>query len=477
MKNIFKILLVFFLPLLLLNSCRDEADKDWTTPDASIKLYDSNLSSNILYPSMADNVFRLTWDPVANVGGDYTVQMSKTADFATAVNLGKGVNNVFTTKISTLNMALLQAGFSPYSQTPVFMRIMAGTFMSNVISAGVTPYPVDKPVITSPTAGQSIVLNGLTPNVAAATVKWTDYTYGVEVNYNVEIAPKGSTTFVSGGTVKDAKELMWTNFTLNDAVLKFGLAVGVVSEVQVRVTAKTQSAGGTISKTSDIVLFKVTPYAPAYVDFFLVGGGTAVGWNATSSQVLYKNNEVAEIYTYLNNNGDFRFLGQQDWNPINYSLNDAAIKDSYKFFNAWSANLQPSGDENIRFTGDSGMYKVAINQNSRAITVTPSSIPTLPTNVYLVGSIQGWNPTTALEMTQIGDGLYEYMIAIAPNSEFKFLGQQSWGDLEWANIHTDGNSGFLGPKGDNNNIKYNGTGGMYKITANIKLGTYKVTPQ
>lgn len=476
MKNIFKILMVVFLPLLLLNSCRNEADKNWTSPEAGIKLYSPSLSSNTLYPSMADNIFRLSWDPQQNVSGEYTVQLSKTENFATPIMLGKTSKNDFSTSISSLNMALLQAGFSPYAETPVFMRVMTGTYMSNVVSTKILPYPVEIPVITSPTAGQAVVLSGVNPNAAAVTVKWSDYAYGLDVNYMIDIAPKGSTTFTSGGTTTNAKELVWSNFTLNDALLKLGFPVGVPAELQVRVTAKTVSVGGSISKTSAIVTFKATPYQPAYVNFYLVGGGTAVGWNATSSQMLKNTDNISEIYTYLQNDGEFRFLGQQDWNPINYSLNAPGINDSYKFFNTWSSNLVPSGAENAKFTGDSGMYKIKIDQNSRNITVTPSSIPTLPTDVYLVGSLTGWNPATSLAMTQTGDGVYEYSIAIPDNAEFKFLGQQSWGDLEWANIHTGGNSGFLGPKGDNDNIKFNGGGNMYKITANVKLGTYSVVP-
>ena len=476
MKNIFKILMVLFLPLLLLNSCRDEADKNWTSTESSIKLYNTTLSSNTLYPTMDGNSFRLTWDAANGATGTYTVQFSKTADFKTPVTFATTTKNAYTSTISALNTALLQQGFSPYTQTLLYIRVISGTNVSNMISVGITPYPVAIPVITSPTVGQAIVLDAANPNVNAATVKWTDYDYGVPVTYNVEIAPKNSTSFVSGGTTTDVKELIWTNFQLNDAALKLGLAVGVASEVQVRVTAATTSAGGNISKTSEIVLFKVTPYQPAYVDFYLVGDGTAVGWSDTKAQLLKNNNNISEIYTYLQNDGLFRFLGQQAWNPINYSLNASGINDSYKYFTTWSSNLQASGNENIKFTGDSGMYKMVIDQNSRNITVTPSAIPTLPTDLYLVGSIQGWNPTTAIPMNQVGDGLYEYSIAIPDNSEFKFIGQQSWGELDWGNIHTGGNSGFLGPKGDNDNIKFNGGGNMYKITANVKLGTYKLTP-
>ena len=468
--------MVMILPLLLITSCREDADRNWTTPEASFRLHDTTLGAAVLYPTMKDNPYILTWDKLAGATS-YSVVVSSSEDFAAKAVLGTPTTNVLKTTIGELNMAMLQAGISPYSPSKVYVRVESGTAVSNAISFTVTPYPVSVPVITKPTAGQSIVLDAANPLATAATVTWTDYTYGVDVNYNVEIAPKGSSAFSSAGSSVNTKQLAWTNFDLNDAVLKLNLPVGVSSEVDVRVKATTASAGGTITKVSEIVTFKVTPYQPAYVNFYLVGGGTAVGWNAGGAQLLKNTNEISEIYTYLEQNGEFRFLGQQDWGPINYSLNASGINDSYKYFNTWSTNLEPSGNENMKFTGNSGMYKITIDQNSRDITVTPSALPTLPTNLYLVGSLNGWDANNALPMEQVNDGVYEYTIAIPDGAQFKFIGQQAWGDLEWANIHTGGNSGFLGPKGDNDNIQFDGGGALYKITANIKLGTYKLTPQ
>ncbi|WP_304344159.1 SusE domain-containing protein [Chryseobacterium koreense] len=476
MKNIFKILMVLILPLLLLNACRDDADKNWTSPEKTIHLYNTTLSSNTLYPTMDNNTFRLVWDDANGTTGTYTVQFSKTADFKTPIVFGTSQTNSLTKSIASLNTALLQAGYSPYAQTMLFIRVANGNNVSNTVSVGVTPYPVSVPVITNPVAGQSVVLDAANPTSNALTVTWTDYDYGTTVNYTIEIAPKGSTNFVVAGTATE-KQLAMTNFELNEAVQKISLPNGVSSEVDIHVIAKTESPGGVITKTSDVVTFKVTPYQPAYKDFYLVGGGTAVGWNAGGAQLLHNAANISEIYTYLSNNGDFRFLGQQDWNPINYSLNAPGINDAYKYFNTWTPNLQPNAPENMTFTGDSGVYKMVIDQNAKSISITPSSISVLPTNLYLVGSINGWDAGAALPMTQVGDGVYEYTIAIPDGAEFKFIGQQSWGDQEWANIHTGGNSGFLGPKGDNNNIQYNGGGSTYKITANIKMGTYKVVPQ
>lgn len=476
MKNIFKILMVFFLPLLLLSSCNTDADRDWTTPEGSFTLHDTTLGAAVLYPTMENNPYILTWD-AAPGATTYSVVVSATEDFASKSVLGTSDKTTLRTTVGDLNTAMLQTGIDPYSPQTVYVRVESGSAVSNSISFTVTPYPTAVPVITSPTAGQAIVPDPTKPLENAAVVTWSDYTYGVDVTYNIEIAKKGSADFVSTGTVTDATQLAWTNFALNNAVLSLALPIGVTSEVDVRVTATTASTGGVIAKTSEVVTFKVTPFQPAFVDFYIVGGGSAVGWNAPTAQKLYRNNEISEIYTHLENNGEFRFLGQQDWNPINYSLNSDGIKDDYKYFNTWSSNLEPSGNENMKFTGTSGMYKITIDQNSRSITVTPSSVPALPAQVYLVGSIQGWNAGAAIAMTQIEAGVFEHDIVIPDGSEFKFLGQQDWSGMEWGNIHTGGNSGFLGPNGDNNNIKFDGGGNLYKIRANIKLGTYTLTPQ
>lgn len=476
MKNILKLLMVFLLPLLLVNACRDDADRDWTSPEPSFKLYDTTLGANVLYPTMENNPFILNWDNAVSGSGGYSIMISSTSDFKSKVELAKSETNTLKTTIGALNTAMLQAGLSPYSSQTAYLRIERGTEVSNTISFAVTVYPTAGPVITNPTAGSSLVLDGANPTVTATTFKWADYTYGVNVSYKVEMAVTGTTAFMLVGNTQNDKELAVSNFDLNEVASKLSLPVNVASNVDLRVTATSESTGGTITKSSAVVTFKLTAYQPDFKALYLVGGGTAVGWDASKAQLLYQNQNISEIYTYLENNGEFRFLGQQDWNPINYSLNADGIKDDYKYFATWSANLEVSGAENIKFTGNSGMYKISIDQNTKSIVVTPSPIPTLPSNIYLVGSIQGWDATNAIPMTQVGDGIFEYDIAISDGAEFKFIGQQSWGDLDWGNIHGGGNSGYVGPKGDNDNIKYNGGGAMYKITANIKMGTYKVTP-
>ncbi|MCW3162607.1 SusE domain-containing protein [Chryseobacterium oryctis] len=267
----------------------------------------------------------------------------------------------------------------------------------------------------------------------------------------------------------------YTVSALNKIMLDAGLLPNVANQVEVRM----KSSVGSIVLYSNTVALTVTPYLTEFPSFYLVGEASAVGWNAGSAQLLYKNESTSTIYTYLENGKSFRFLGQQDWNPLNYSLDAAGIQDANKYFKTWSSNFVAAPAENIQFTGATGMYKIVINADPtlKSIEATPSAVNNWnPTNLYLVGTVNGWNAGTAIPMTSLGDGKFEHTISLSAGTQIKFLGQQSWGDLDWGNISADGNTGYLGPKGSNGNITFDGTGGSYKISVDVKLGIYKIQP-
>ena len=99
--------------------------------------------------------------------------------------------------------------------------------------------------------------------------------------------------------------------------------------------------------------------------------------------------------------------------------------------------------------------------------------------MYLVGNVggNGWDAANALTMTKVSTGVYEFVTTLVADTEFKIIGQKSWGSLEWGDISSTGNSGFLAPKGDSGNIKFVGDGSSYKITVNLKGGIYTIKKQ
>lgn len=316
-------------------------------------------------------------------------------------------------------------------------------------------------------------------NDKAVKFEWVNPKFNIQVAFNnsLEFA-KAGTNFQSVKSVDVSAPDLKVTYTvrdLNKIILDAGFLANVANQIEVRLKSKI----GNITLYSQPVSMTVTPYLVELPSFYLVGDASAVGWNASTAQLLYKNENFSTIYTYLENGKSFRFLGQQDWNPLNYSMDTAGMNDTYKYFKTWSSNLAAAPAENIQFTGATGMYKVVIDADpaQKSITVSPSAINTWnPASLYMVGTINGWNAGGAIAMTNLGNGKFEHTIALPAGSQFKFLGQQSWGDLDWGNISADGNTGYLGPKGSNGNITFDGTGGNYKITVDVKLGVYKIQP-
>ena len=327
------------------------------------------------------------------------------------------------------------------------------------------------------------------PNNPALTVNWEVATYSVPVSINYKIAAatdeKFENSVVLGNTKDSERTATFTASQVNAATASLGLVADVSAKIFIKVTSYLGS--GILSATSNVTSLNVTPYKLVYPDFYLVGAATAIptseGWDAANSILLYKHDNISEIYTYLDSEKDFRFLGQQDWNPLNYSIDAAGIKDNYKYFKQVSDNIVKSAsDENMTFKGTSGIYKVSIDATSgiQKLTAEASPIPAFDIpQVYLVGNIVGvnWVAENAVAMTKTGAGIFEFTTTLPADAEFKFLGQKSFGDLDWGNITSTANTGFLGPKGDNGNIKYVGDGSSYKITVNIKAGIYTIVKQ
>ncbi|MDC8100860.1 SusE domain-containing protein [Chryseobacterium rhizosphaerae] len=325
----------------------------------------------------------------------------------------------------------------------------------------------------------TLVMLKANENDKAVKFTWTNPTFNLAVvnNNALEIA-KAGTGF------KDAKstDLIASDLTATYTVKDFNKIIidaGFLPEIAENIEIRMKASVGNAVFYSNVISMKVTPYLTTYPSFYLVGEASAIGWDASKAQLLYKNENISTIYTYLESSKTFRFLGQKDWNPLNYSLDFAGMKQENKYFKTWSSNLSAAPAENIKFNGATGMYKIVIDAEATKKTITVSASPITvwnPANLYIVGTINSWNAATAIAMTNIGDGKFEHTLALPAGSQFKFLGQQSFGELDWGNLLGDGNTGYLAPKGNNGNIMFNGNGGNYKISVDLKLGIYKIEP-
>ncbi len=435
MKNILKLLMVFLLPLLVFNACRDDADRDWTTPEPSFKLYDTTLGANVLYPTMAANPFILNWDNAVGGSGAYSIMVSATPDFQTKVELAKSETNTVKTTVGALNTVMLQAGLNPYSSQTAYLRIERGTEVSNTISFAVTVYPANGPVITNPTAGSSLVLDAANPTVTATTISWTDYSYAGDVNYNIEIAASGSSTFYSLGTVKNVKMLAVTNVAFDQAVLKTGAVANVASNIDLKVTATSESAGGVLVKTSDLVMIKVTPYQ---LESFLYAPGAYQGWNPPTAEALRSATSNGIYLGYINftdPNSEFKITPAR----------------------TWDSSYGSTGGNNITYNGGGNL--VAPNTGYQKLTVDTNAL-TYALEAYswgVIGSASpgGWADDTDMvwnSTTQV----WEINITLSVG-EIKFRLNNGWD----TNFGDNGNNGSLEAGGANIPID---EAGNYKIT-------------
>ena len=328
-------------------------------------------------------------------------------------------------------------------------------------------------------SAEHIFLDSNYPDNPALNVSWSQagYTVPVEVNYKIEASKTEdfAAPFTMGTVAQSVRTATFTVSQLNTAAQTIGLVTDVEGKMYIRVTSSL--GNGHVSAISNITSVMVTPYALEYPTFYLVGAASYVGWDSGKAQMLYKKDNKSYIYTYMKPES-FRFLGQQAWGPINYSIDAPGTDAANRYFKQTSPNIIFGDHENMKFTDPEGIYLLEIDADGavQSLTATPSTLGYTNSDLFLVGSINGWDAANAIAMTKVEEGVFEVTATLATGDEMKFIGQQAWGNLEWGHILKDnnGNSGFLGPKGDNSNIAYDGAPGTYKITVNLKAGIYTI---
>ena len=323
------------------------------------------------------------------------------------------------------------------------------------------------------------------PDNPALTLTWEPAGYNVptEIKYDIEVAADQSfdTPVLLSNVTASQRSVVFNTKQINDAAVAAGLVPDEEQTLYIRVNSYIGTNKG-MQQSSNITSLKVTPYIviKTYPIFYLVGGATVADWTPKDALQLQQDEYKNYIYTYFENGKGFRFLGQKDWSGLNYSIDADGIRDAYRFFTSLSEELKPDTkeDENIIFHGESGMYKLELNADAdvKTIKVTKANFDFDIPELYLVGNVagNGWTPASAPAFNKLSAGVYEIEVALATGDEFKFINQKNWDGLDWGKLKGS-HEGYLAPKGDNDNIKFEGEAGTYVITVNIKAGTYKLT--
>ena len=147
-------------------------------------------------------------------------------------------------------------------------------------------------------------------------------------------------------------------------------------------------------------------------ELFLVGSLT--GWDPATSWPFFKSAEnVFTIVADLPDGAEFKFLPQNTgWDGD------------------WGEDPNNPGsiiqDNEVNVTGyPAGKYLITVDYNT--LTYNLSAVD----NLFLVGSLTGWDPATSLPMGEASLGIFSIIVDLPDGAEFKFLPQNTGWDGDW----------------------------------------------
>jgi starch-binding outer membrane protein SusE/F len=294
------------------------------------------------------------------------------------------------------------------------------------------------------------------------TFDWTavDFGFPAQITYTVQFDTTGNAFENAVDVVTVTSELSADVIEgeLNKLLLQNGYKAAVPATLQFRIKAVVNSK--VAPAYSDALEAIVIPYAIVFPPIYMCGDATG-GWNWNSDVTV--RSTAAGIYSTIavfTNGGAFRFFKQADWGPTSYN---------YPYFTTVSALFENAadGDQNFRFTGTTGYYRVTVNMTTKTVTMESVAEPVL----YATGgALGGWDwSTNYIQLTWLSDGVFEATTDFSADI-FRFFKQAGWGD---GYSYTYFNDGTVTPllelnAGDSdNNFKFVGTPGTYKITVNL----------
>ena len=93
-------------------------------------------------------------------------------------------------------------------------------------------------------------------------------------------------------------------------------------------------------------------------------------------------------------------------------------------------------------------------------------------DLFLVGSLTGWDPPTSLQMGKASSGVYAKIIDLPDGAEFKFLPTNTGWDGDWGK--DPNNEGRIIQDGESNVSGY--AAGKYVVSVDFNTLSYKVSP-
>lgn len=376
----------------------------------------------------------LSWvAPNSSTSATYIVEVAPTGtDFETSTILTTTSELKYSMTVEELTVFLLDTlGLEPEEAHSLDFRVSDGSETSDIISIIFTPY---RDVYDEMYLVGSI--NGWTPSNA-----YPMFNSGENIFTIVLDLPNGAEfKFLPTNTGWDGD---WGKDPNNDG--------------QIIQDGESNLSGYAAGQYLVTVNFNAETYSVIPLnDFYLVGSLT--GWDPPTS--LHMGNASLGVYSLvvdLPASAEFKFL------PTNTGWDGDWGKDPNN-----DGRIIQDGESNVSGY-DAGKYVVSINFNK--MSYQASSVSSIPSNLYLVGSFNGWsNPSNGPQFIETNPGVFQIIQELSSTDEFKFVPVAGdWGN-DWGE---NPNSKNVLEQNNEVNLKSPGDG-LYLITVNFNDGTISV---
>ncbi|WMI68553.1 SusE domain-containing protein [Mangrovimonas sp. YM274] len=480
MKHLLKIFSAFALLLVAVN-CNNSDDFTFIDPAESFKIVSPNENAALLLDGAnTQNVaLTLVWQDNISGADNYTVEMAADEEFTAPIVLGSSTSLSFSMTVGELNAVLLDNNIQAFEESDVFFRILGGDDISEVLKMKLSSYPENNPVITSPDSSFEIVLTDISEDELATTIEWNDPDFSenptATINYYVEGAIAGTdfATVETLGTTEDTM-LEMTYGELNDVALNLGIEPETAGSIDIRIRSVIETAAGDLERISNVITITVTPYETALLPvIYAVGAGIPTAgwvWDSPAEFPLQGSVYSGNVMLSPENDGNFRFFGQQDWGPVSFNYPWYESRGFTIDENLVNAN---DGDSNFQFIGTEGEYFLEIDMENKTITLGP---PVVGPNceydqLWLVGAgitNAGWNWDSPVELPCTGNGVYSGNVDFS-NDSFRFFAQQDWNPISFNYPYYEGagytiDSNFANANDGDSNFSFTGTPGEYYLS-------------
>lgn len=245
---------------------------------------------------------------------------------------------------------------------------------------------------------------------------------------------------------------------VNNALLGLGYEPDVAAGVQFRVRSTVD--GGVDPVFTNVVSTTITPYLAVFPPLYIVGD--AQSWDLGAALELSSTGPGAyEAIGSFVEGGKFRMFATPSWDAEQWG---------WSFFEGGSVSglliNGEDGDSNFLFEGASGVYKIAINLNSKTIILEESELPTL----FIIGDGQAWDLQQAASLAYLGGSKYEGTAVFQKDGYFRLFEKADWGATQYGGSYfADGSvpETFTAAGDGDDNFIFTGETAEYLVTVDM----------